>query len=207
MNSVCWTGKGLPAWAVAGLTGALLFAQPGGVAQAATKLKVDLTPRYSSAVAFDVSLAARDLGARSSLRFAGVDPAAEPIDIRPEVGLDIKDQGHEADGALQGSPVVVAKKAAPIPAPLMSFEGISNQDNFNLFGFRVNPPDPVGDVGPNHYVQMVNLAFAVYDKTGNPLLGPADIGSLWAGFAIQDCTDPSGDPIVVYDRSGGSLDP
>jgi hypothetical protein len=90
--------------------------------------------------------------------------------------------------------------AATIPAPLLTFEGLSNQDNFNVFGFRVNPPDPVGDVGPNHYVEMVNLVFAVYDKQGNRLLGPIDIGTLWAGFAIPDCTDPSGDPIVLYDK-------
>jgi hypothetical protein len=77
---------------------------------------------------------------------------------------------------------------------------LSNQDNFNVFGFRVNPPDPVGDVGPNHYVEMVNVVFGVYDKQGNLLLGPVDTGSLWAGFAVPDCTDPSGDPIVVYDQ-------
>jgi hypothetical protein len=87
-----------------------------------------------------------------------------------------------------------------IPAPNANFEGISNQDNFNIFGFRVNPPDPVGDVGPNHYVEMVNLAFAVYTKTGTPLLGPVDTGTLWADFAVDDCTEPSGDPIVVYDQ-------
>jgi hypothetical protein len=27
-----------------------------------------------------------------------------------------------------------------------------------------------------------------------------DTGSLWAGFPIEDCTDPSGDPIVIYDQ-------
>ena len=89
----------------------------------------------------------------------------------------------------------------------MNFEGLSNQDNFDIFGFRVNPPDPVGDVGPNHYVEMVNLVFGVYDKAGNKLLGPVDTGSLWAGFPIEDCTDPSGDPIVLYDQTDGPLDP
>jgi len=77
---------------------------------------------------------------------------------------------------------------------------LSNQDNFNIFGFRVNPPDPNGEVGPNHYVEMINLVFAVYDKNGNKLVGPVDTGSLWAGFAIPDCTDPSGDPVVLYDQ-------
>ena len=40
----------------------------------------------------------------------------------------------------------------------------------------------------------------MFDKQGNRLLGPADIGSLWQGFAVPDCTDPSGDPIVLYDQ-------
>jgi hypothetical protein len=47
---------------------------------------------------------------------------------------------------------------------------------------------------------MVNLAFAVYDKAGNLLLGPVDTGTLWSGFEIPDCTDPSGDPVVLYDQ-------
>jgi hypothetical protein len=64
----------------------------------------------------------------------------------------------------------------------------------------VNPPDPVGDVGPNHYVEMVNLVFGVYSKTGTLLLGPVDTGTLWADFPVEDCTDPSGDPIVLYDQ-------
>ena len=69
-----------------------------------------------------------------------------------------------------------------------------------MFGGRVNPPDPMGDVGPNHYVELINLVLGVYDKTGTRLLGPVAIGSLWAGFAVPDCTDPSGDPVVLYDQ-------
>ena len=94
-----------------------------------------------------------------------------------------------------------ARRRPPVIAgPLVTFEGLSNQDNFDVLGLRVNPPDPVGDVGPNHYVEMVNLVFAVYSKTGALLLGPVDTGTLWAGFAIDECTEPSGDPIVVYDQ-------
>src|SRR5215212_1549262 len=29
--------------------------------------------------------------------------------------------------------------------------------------YRVAPPDTTGDLGPNHYVQWVNLRYAVYD--------------------------------------------
>ena len=107
-----------------------------------------------------------------------------------------RSKGHSGDGVLQ-----LFKPAPTIPAPLLTFEGLSNQDNFDIFGFRVNPPDPNGEVGPNHYVEIINLVFAVYDKQGNKLLGPVDTGTLWAGFAIPDCTDPSGDPVVLYDQT------
>ncbi|TML56148.1 MAG: hypothetical protein E6G15_01940 [Actinobacteria bacterium] len=47
---------------------------------------------------------------------------------------------------------------------------------------------------------MINLVFGVYDKSGNLLLGPVDTGTLWSDFAVPDCTDPSGDPVVLYDQ-------
>jgi hypothetical protein len=146
--------------------------------------------RFSSPVAFDASPALRELAARHR---PGRLPANE--EIRPDRGPVSADQGHALDGALQQT-----APSLEIAGPVANFEGLSNQDNFNVFGFRVNPPDPVGDVGPNHYVEMVNIVFAVYSKTGTRLLGPLDIGTLWDGFAIEDCTDPSGDPIVVYDQ-------
>ena len=153
-------------------------------------------PRFSTAAAFDVSPPLSDLARQAPRRVAQL--SQEPFEIRPERGPVAKDKGFSGDGAMQSagqSPAVMS-----IPAPMVNFEGISNQDNFTIFGFRVNPPDPDGDVGPNHYVEIVNLAFAVYSKTGALLLGPTDIGALWAGFAVPDCTDPSGDPIVLYDQ-------
>jgi hypothetical protein len=88
-----------------------------------------------------------------------------------------------------------------IPPPSTAFNGLSNQDNFNAFGFRLSPPDPDGDVGPNHYVQQVNLLVRVYDKTGSPLTAPFKLSSLWASAGLSDAcalTD-DGDPIVLYD--------
>ena len=156
-----------------------------------------LRPKFSQAVAFDVSLPLRVLAA-TPFRIAPVGPSQEPVEIRPERGPVVKDRGYSSDGALQtrGS----FGPALQIPATSANFEGLSNQDNFNIFGFRVNPPDPNGAVGPNHYVEIINLVFGVYSKTGTLLLGPIDTGTLWAGFALPDCTDPSGDPIVLYDQ-------
>ena len=152
-------------------------------------------PKFSTAVAFDVSRAARDIAPLSGAGRFALPTEDGLFDIRPDRGPVAEDRGFSGDAAVR------AARAATKKGQLFAnFEGLSNLDNFNLFGFRVNPPDPVGDVGPNHYVEMVNLAFAVYDKQGNRLAGPFAIGDLWAGFPIEDCTDPSGDPIVVYDQ-------
>lgn len=159
--------------------------------------------KFSEARAFDVSRPAREIAPPAlSSRMSGQTSASEPLDIRPERGAAAKDRGYAGDAALGRSVARFQALLGPasIGAPLANFEGLSNTDNFNLFGFRVNPPDPVGDVGPNHYVEMVNLAFAVYDKSGNLLMGPLPVGALWDGFAVPDCTDPSGDVIVLYDQ-------
>jgi hypothetical protein len=157
---------------------------------------------FSTAVAFDTSPAVRNLPPSVSSKKTVPDPQTVH-EIRPEPSPVVVDQGFTGDAAIQGANqlrAAVANAVPTIPAPLVNFEGLSNQDNFNLFGFRVNPPDPMGDVGPNHYVEMINLVFAVYDKQGNLLQGPTRIGDLWAGFAVEDCTDPSGDPVVLYDQ-------
>jgi hypothetical protein len=80
-----------------------------------------------------------------------------------------------------------------IPSPLQSFEGVNNVNG-------VLPPDTNGDVGPNHYMQWVNLSFAIYSKTGTLLYGPAAGNTLWSGFGGPCQTSNDGDPIVQYDH-------
>src|ERR1044071_7075042 len=80
-----------------------------------------------------------------------------------------------------------------IPPPLISFDGPSN-------GSGVAPPDPNGEVGPNHVVVMCNLSFQIFNKTGTSLFGPAANNTLWAGFGGPCQTQNSGDPVVLYDQ-------
>ncbi|MCX6244021.1 MAG: T9SS type A sorting domain-containing protein [Bacteroidetes bacterium] len=72
-------------------------------------------------------------------------------------------------------------------------------ENFDGIGVNggVCPPDPAGDVGPNHYVQMVNLQYAVYNKTGTKLLGPMNSNNIWSGMPYNS---NDGDGIVLYDE-------
>jgi hypothetical protein len=79
-----------------------------------------------------------------------------------------------------------------IPAPASNFEGVPNRNG-------VYPPDTNGDVGPNHYVQMVNLSFQIWDKAGNSLYGPANGNTLWSGFGGACEVQNAGDPVVLYD--------
>jgi hypothetical protein len=76
--------------------------------------------------------------------------------------------------------------------------------------FRVAPPDTTGDVGPNHYVQWVNLRYSIYTLTRdansqitafNLVSGfPKQGNVVWQGFGGRCQTDNDGDPIVQYDQ-------
>lgn len=77
--------------------------------------------------------------------------------------------------------------------PLASFDGVGNVNG-------VLPPDTQGDVGPDHYFQMVNLSFAIWDKQGNLLYGPVDNSTLWQGFIGPWTGTNDGDPVVLYDE-------
>ena len=166
-----------------------LTVSPPAVAQPTLRTRPvipNITPKFLNPVAFDVSPALRSMAR-----------VARPLPFPPGAVLEVRPEGRASE-SLRAQRVRPYRPDAvrqlfnltpTIPAPLLTFEGMSNQDNFNIFGGRVNPPDPNGDVGLNNYVEMINLVFAIYDKAGNLLLGPVDTGSLWAGFPIVDCTD------------------
>ncbi|MDX1912168.1 MAG: hypothetical protein SFV22_11805 [Saprospiraceae bacterium] len=75
---------------------------------------------------------------------------------------------------------------------------------FNFEGIRdpnVTPPDPTGDIGKNHYVQMVNTSggawFQVWDKvTGQSVFGPTLTSTIWSEVGSGSL----GDPIIQYDH-------
>lgn len=75
---------------------------------------------------------------------------------------------------------------------------------------RVAPPDTTGDVGPNHYVQWVNLRYSIYTLTrdaSNNIIAfnlvpgfPKQGNVVWQGFGGRCQSDNDGDPIVQYDQ-------
>lgn len=148
----------------------------------------DTTPGHgifqgaSTAVKFDISPPLRDI---------------VPLVAKPGAAAEIPERATGLEGAFgpQDADAAVQTSYGPslIPGPIVSFDGPGNISN-------VSPPDPVGDVGPNHYVAMSNLSFQIFDKLGNSLYGPALNNTLWAGFGGDCQTNNSGDPIVLYDQ-------
>ena len=100
---------------------------------------------------------------------------------------------------------VLQDNAPTLAAPQQgtSFEGIG--ENFvgarqvAPFEVKYDPPDPEGDVGPAHYVQIVNSSFAVFSKQGETLFGPVPTRTLFAGFGDGCETSDEGDGVVLYD--------
>lgn len=81
------------------------------------------------------------------------------------------------------------------PPVSLSFDGISYAT-----GGTGSPPDTVGAVGPNHYVQMVNGSIQIFNKSGTTLYGPVYSNTIWSGFGGSCQTENDGDPIVLYDQ-------
>jgi len=159
----------------------------------------ETNPFLIAVVSLGVSTAVRDLPT--------IDPA-----FRPEVAVDeINPPRHEdlfdEDGNRFGTQTpAIADPLAPAaagpailastPALTVGFEGIGNVNG-------LLPPDTEGAVGPNHYVQVVNLSYAVYSKTGTLLAGPSNTNSLWSGVSGPCQTDNDGDAIFLYDEHAG----
>ena len=96
-----------------------------------------------------------------------------------------------------GSPVQFG--GLSMPAPSLSFDGLVNLDNARASGVLIIPPDMNGDVGPNHYVQIVNSLFRVYDKNGGALTPPIKLSDLFAGLNTPCAERNDGLPNVLYD--------
>ncbi len=69
------------------------------------------------------------------------------------------------------------------------FDGLSAADT------RISPPDSMGAVGPNHYVELINKGIAVYDKCGN-LVVKTNSDNF---FAVGTNAVSAVDPRILYD--------
>jgi hypothetical protein len=99
------------------------------------------------------------------------------------------------DEAVQSS-YNVGNKVTTV-APIQNFNGLNNGNNPG----RYTPPDPAGDVGPNHYVQAVNCMLQMFTKTGTSVYGPVQTSTIWSGFSGNWDGHNDGDAIILYDEN------
>src|SRR5947208_11124919 len=117
---------------------------------------------------------------------------------RPELKEPISNKYLLAE-ALKPTPEQPNIPLAPMPAPIQNFPGITRTDTCTGGQCGAGtPPDTNGAVGRNHYIQAVNSAYAIYNKTG-ALLASFTENALWAGSGTFCEGNGGGDPVVIYD--------
>jgi hypothetical protein len=146
----------------------------------------------------------------------GALPAAPltPGEVRVEEVPMFMRGADEASAGLSGLAAGTATYQGPLAAPaapqsvnpgkkvdvLQIFDGGDNDDNAFQAGVLLAPPDTDGDVGLNHYVQMLNVVTTIFDKGGNVVLGPFPNNVFWSGLGGNCDNTNRGDPIVLYDE-------
>lgn len=105
----------------------------------------------------------------------------------PQSNSDSRQANTEAKPA---PPTTGSLNGVTTPSPTLNFEGQS--------GSTIFPPDTSGDVGPDHYVQVVNMNVAIYNKSGT-LLGSWPTNTLWTGFGGPCETRNDGMAVVLFD--------
>lgn len=171
-------------------------------------------PAARSADAPYLRVRATAVGESSPLRF--LPPAPPPEHLGPvvvqEVGNPVYLDFNPRQAPFhfgQSSPdeALVDGWRAPLAMPPVqgSWDGLGNAANVQLYNQAVLPPDVVGDVGLDHYVQGTNLNFGIWFKDGSVdpnSQGPFRLRQLFASLPEAPCrnSDDDGDPIVLYDH-------
>jgi hypothetical protein len=169
------------------LSAAVLTAPRSANAQAGAQAQTN-KPVIRSALKHDATPALRDMKpSKAAQQAAKKTIAAVPLHAVPHSQLNAAAKSGSAD--VQNNVVNTS-----MPSFQQNFEGVGNVNG-------VLPPDTQGAVGPNNYVQMINLSFAIWNKQGNLLLGPVPNTTLWQGFGGPCETFNGGDPITKYDET------
>jgi len=145
------------------------------------------TPKVIPPVSYDISPSLVDLVASAPPKAPTsqrVIPLLQPARRTPALPASVTQ-----DQALQQLSLPLVSTT-----PGLDFDGIGADG--------VAPPDTNGSVGATQFVQIVNVEYAVYNKTsGAVLLPPTPIHIIWKGFS-GDCANGDGsDPVVLYDKA------
>lgn len=164
-----------------------LFLLLGFLASSAYAQNVASKPIVKRATYFDVSPPLRDMIAHQT----------DKVDITWKNGV-VKNN-HYPFGADQDQSAYDKSTDPTHQAWMGTTDTPATDQNFDGVGANngVCPPDTDGDVGPNHYFQVTNLQYAIYNKTGTKLVGPSNNSTIFTGLPNNS---NDGDAIVLYDE-------
>ena len=147
--------------------------------------------QVNAAIHHDVSPALRDIRSQPKLPTIHGD---KPLRLLPSGSGGASPQ---PPGALQTTTGPLVGTTAGL-----NFNGVGDTSNTPSNPCNCAPPDTNGAVGATQYVQWVNTAFAVYNKsTGALAAGFPKAGNvLWSGFGGACQANNDGDPIAQYDK-------
>jgi hypothetical protein len=176
------------AWSTSTLTSPSQLSGPA--APTGTDAGAHMAPMSGSSVPFDV----RELPQLTSK--TGHDRDKVPEKEGPD-GDDLVGRTAFADiGSGIGGPSI------PAPPTDTSFDGLAYADTCGPSQCGDgHPPDTSGDVGPTYYIEVVNTAIGIFNKsTGNRVAAFTFNAFMSQGNFGNLCdTDNFGDPVVLYD--------
>jgi hypothetical protein len=119
------------------------------------------------------------------------------VGLTPKNGLD---RTAAAPSGQVGSGAATSPQSGASPATAASSAVVERLTTFGTLGNVDNnaPSDTQLAVGPDYIVQLVNVTGQIYDKAGNTVGSPFDLGAFF-GFSNGQGTDPR----VHYDAGSG----
>ncbi len=148
---------------------------------------VRLVPVVDRPVYFDVSPPLRDMMKSANLPADGSwkDGVVQNyVDLHQD-GVGASGRNFQADPGVQDYFGTLVTDTT-----IQNFDGMGNVSGYV-------PPDTHGDIGFNHYFQVVNCSYSIYNKSGYKILGPLPNSSVFAGMPHNS---NDGDAIVLFDE-------
>jgi hypothetical protein len=130
------------------------------------------------------------------------EPPPSLLDLEPAAGdVDTGSGGGDAAAgksapAAEGLTAGLNALAAAAPATTANFDGL----DFNNWGAG-RPPDTVGDVGRDYYIQAVNTSIGIFRKSDNVRVAAFTFNTLMSQGHFGNLCDTNnfGDPVILYD--------
>ena len=144
-----------------------------------------LVPKVHKAVYFDVSPPLRDM---VHLQPGLIDRTWKDGVVKNN--FDLNKDNYPAPSDIPDPGLQDSFGSILIDTTIANFNGL-----WNVSGSV--PPDTHGEAGPNHFFQVVNSSYAIFNKAGARIFGPVGSSSVWNGMPNNF---NSGDAVVLYDE-------